>query len=278
VGGPCGNLAPPPVPDALNLAPRPSIGAQLSGGPGATALDERARPSSSSWCGTCSSYEASGGRYLSPEATEFLDSLARHSTPILSSRAAARPDAYIAEVGHAKWGVAPETSTTLLTGCEPEYQTAILDAIDHIKNADPGDFPQACRANLSAQGSPPPTGGCKGDRVPICYAGHALVYLGTDDPYQVVKTTLSNAAYNVIFHCYADATNKFCKKRLRAFTRCYQWVNPADMHIFLCRWFLDNVLANSALTSKLARVIAHEIHHCWGADEQTATAMEASSW
>ncbi len=94
-----------------------------------------------------------------------------------------------------------------------------------------------------------------------CFAGHAK----SSNPRTVLSTTLASSDF--VIHCYDCWLKHVFSPDAVAFTNCGQW-EQAQQDIHLCIDFVD-----SANAKEIACVIAHEIMHVWGADENAADAM-----
>lgn len=93
-----------------------------------------------------------------------------------------------------------------------------------------------------------------------CFGGHTSA-----SPRSKVTSTLSSANFRI--NCYS-----VCWFHPVAYTNCWQW-SDAVQDIHICADSLDGRF----LPQELACIIAHEIMHVWGADEDAAVAMVQST-
>ncbi len=130
--------------------------------------------------------------------------------------------------------------------CSFSSQDRISEATDFILN-NIGDLPNTCTPNT--------TNYCLSGGNGLCYGGHAFA-----TPRRLVEAFIGSPNFKI--HC-----DWFCLFNPIAYAICGQW-NDKTKDIYICSRKVKNLGRK-----KLACVIAYQIMHVFGADENAATAM-----
>lgn len=131
-------------------------------------------------------------------------------------------------------------------GCSSVEKTKLERAVKFIRD-NISDLPMACTANT--------TNSCYAGGNGKCFGGHS-----NGSPRTLVEQVLDSSTFRV--NCYS-----FCLIHPIAYTNCGQW-NQAVQDVYVC-----SAKISSFTKEELACVIAHEIMHVLGADENAATTM-----
>lgn len=131
-------------------------------------------------------------------------------------------------------------------GCTAGEEAKIAVAVNLI-HQNIGQLPRACTANT--------TNSCLAGGNGLCFGGHSV-----GSPQVLVRQTLNSSTFRI--HCYS-----FCLVSPFAYTNCGQW-SQRNQDIYVCSKKIQDLLP-----MQLACVIAHEIMHVLGADENAAFSM-----